>query len=470
MAIEVLLPKLGLTMQEGVIEEWLVEPGTKVVVGDAILRLATDKVDVDVEAEADGHLTPVAPVGSVLAPGTLIGWLLEAGEPVPGDGGSGGGGAGSGSGQAESLEVAAVAIETPLVAAAVDAATSPNGRLRTSPNARRVATDLGVDIARVTGTGPGGRIVSEDVELAAENNIAATSNVMATSVVAPETVPANLTPLVRKQARDAGIDLAAVRGTGPGGRIRRGDLDSAGEVVVPVTPSEQQTEQVIPMTGMRRAIANRMHASLHEMAQLTHGFEVDMTAVVQVRDQLKAESAGSNEPVPSLNDFIVRAAAVALIDHPGLNATIRDDGIHLLRDIHVGVAVAVPDGLVVPVVTHAARRSLLSLADETRALATAARAGQLSLSQLEGATFVVTSLGGYGVDFFTPIINPGNVAILGVGRLRDGVEWDGEVPRRTQVLTLSLTFDHRAVDGAPAASYLQTVAALLRKPLRLLSL
>jgi pyruvate/2-oxoglutarate dehydrogenase complex dihydrolipoamide acyltransferase (E2) component len=433
MAIEVLLPKLGLTMQEGIIEEWLVAPGTKVMAGDAILRLATDKVDVDVEAEADGHLTPVAPVGSVLPPGSLIGWLLDAGEQSPGAG---------------------------------PAEVAPNGRLLTSPNARRVAGDLGVDLAQVTGTGPSGRIVSEDVELAASRSDSAP---VSPPPAVAESVPGNLSPLVRKQARDAGIDLTAVRGTGPGGRIRRGDLDSASDSADTGAISEQHRGQVIPMTGMRRAIANRMHASLTEMAQLTHGFEVDMTAVVEVRDRLKAECASGDEPVPSLNDFIVRAAAVSLIEHPGLNATIREDGIHLLPEIHVGVAVAIPDGLVVPVVTHAAQRSLLDLADQTRALAAAARDGKLSLAQLEGATFAVTNLGGYGVDFFTPIINPGNVAILGVGRLRDGVQWDGDVPRRTPVLTLSLTFDHRAVDGAPAASYLQTVAALLRKPLRLLS-
>jgi pyruvate/2-oxoglutarate dehydrogenase complex dihydrolipoamide acyltransferase (E2) component len=430
MAIEVLLPKLGLTMQEGVIEEWLVAPGAKVVAGDAILRLSTDKVDVDVEAEADGHLTPVAPVGSVLPPGALIGWLLDAGERSP---------------AAEPAEVAL------------------NGRLLTSPNARRVAGDLGVDLAQVTGSGPNGRIVSEDVELAAS------SSDDPRSITSAEPAPTSLSPLVRKQARDAGIDLTAVRGTGPGGRILRGDLASATDSADIASMPEQHAERVIPMTGMRGAIAKRMHASLTEMAQLTHGFEVDMTAVIEVRDRLKTESANGGEPVPSLNDFVVRAAVLALIEHPGLNATIREDGIHLLPEIHVGLAVAIPDGLLVPVVTHATQRSLLNLAEETRALAAAARDGKLSLAQLEGATFVVTSLGGYGVDFFTPIINPGNVAILGVGRLRDGVRWDGDVPRRTRVLTLSLTFDHRAVDGAPAASYLQTVAVLLRKPLRLLS-
>jgi pyruvate dehydrogenase E2 component (dihydrolipoamide acetyltransferase) len=219
---------------------------------------------------------------------------------------------------------------------------------------------------------------------------------------------------------------------------------------------------------MRGAIARRMHASLQEMAQLTHGYEVRMDAVVALRAQLKKEWADSDLPVPSLNDFLVKAAALALREHPLLNAAVLDDGIHLFEDIHVGFAVAVQNGLLVPVIEDAAALPLPELASRTRELAENARAGRISPAQMEGATFTVTSLGGYGVDFFTPVVNPGNVAILGVGRLRDGVEWVDEQPRRTRVLTLSLTFDHRAVDGAPAAEYLRTVGALLGKPLRLL--
>lgn len=219
---------------------------------------------------------------------------------------------------------------------------------------------------------------------------------------------------------------------------------------------------------MRGTIARRMHASLQEMAQLTHGYEVRMDAVVALREQLKQEWADSDLPVPSLNDFLMKAAALALRDHPLLNAGVLEDGIHLFEDIHLGFAVAVPNGLLVPVIQDAADLSLPEMARCSRELAENARAGRISPAQLEGATFTVTSLGGYGVDFFTPVVNPGNVAILGVGRLRDGVEWVDDQPRRTRVLTLSLTFDHRAVDGAPAAEYLRTLGELLRKPLRLL--
>jgi pyruvate dehydrogenase E2 component (dihydrolipoamide acetyltransferase) len=269
---------------------------------------------------------------------------------------------------------------------------------------------------------------------------------------------------VRREAAELGVDLTAVPGSGPGERITRHDVRAAARLL---RPRDELT--VIPLTGMRGVIAKRMVASLHEMAQLTHGFEVSMDAVVAVREELRRDWPEMGLAVPSLNDFVVRASALALREHPGLNASVVGEEIHLLPGIHVGMAVAVPGGLMVPVVRDADRCSLQELSVRTRSLAGRAREGTLSLPELEGATFAVTSLGTYGVDFFTPVINPGNVAILGVGRLRDGVRWtDDDRPLRTRVLTLSLTFDHRAVDGAPAAEYLMTVAELLRRPMVLI--
>ena len=460
MAVEILLPKLGLTMEEGTIEEWVVQPGTHVHVGDVIMRIATDKVDVDVEAEAEGVFQPVAAAGATLAPGVLVGWLLGEGEPVP----------------AGAAPPAPAAADSPAAPApgptpAPVAAAGNGGRLIASPNARRVAAELGVDLSTLRGTGPSGRIVSEDVEEAAAARPAAQEPV-ATRADQPA-APTSISPLVRRYASRLGVDLAGIRGTGLGGRISRADVDRAATGAAPAAGSPPQVTasagDVIPLTGMRGAIARNMVASLREMAQLTHGFEVDVTELVSLRSQLKAEWSETGRRVPSLNDFVVRAAALALVDHPLLNATVRDDAVHLLDEVHVGVAVAVDAGLLVPVVRDAAERSLVELSTEIANLAAAARDGRLTLPQLEGATFAVTSLGSYGVDFFTPVINPGNVAILGVGRVKDGVRWDGEVPRRTQVLTLSLTFDHRAVDGAPAAEYLGTVGQLLARPLLLLA-
>lgn len=457
MAVEVLLPKIGLTMQEGTIDAWLVPAGGAVAEGDALLRLATDKVDVDVEAEAGGLFHPVVPAGATVPAGALIGWLLAEGEQLPP----------ASAGTPVPAAVHAPAVNAFTAVPSGNGSAAPRGvgrRLRASPNARRVAAETGVDLALVHGTGPGGRIVSEDVA-----EFAAASRTPAAALPNGSVIP--VSPLVRKVAKERGIDLAEVNGTGPGGRIRRSDLDATTPAAAPgpVRPGAvPRPGDVLPLTGMRGTIARRMHASLQEMAQLTHGYEVRMDAVVSLRDRLKEEWAGSGPAVPSINDFLLKAAALALRQHPLLNATVRENAVHLLDGIHLGFAVAVPGGLMVPVIEDTAGLPLQEIARRSRTLAQAAREGRISPAQLEGATFTVTSLGGYGVDFFTPVINPGNVAILGVGRLRDGVEWTDDRPLRTRVLTLSLTFDHRAVDGAPAAEFLRTVGELLRKPLRLL--
>ena len=431
MAIEVLLPKLGLTMEEGTVDEWLVNDGDVISVGTPLLRLATDKIDVDVEAESEGIMAKAVPNGTTLAPGSVLGWLLLPGEVAPGG------------------------------ASALTVPTDPvplSGRQRVSPNARRVASELGIDVASLRGTGPGGRVVSEDVEESAR--------VQATKVTSP---------LARRDAIQAGIDVNEV--PTDTGYITRKDVREAisGQGAAAPAPSSlaiippgQESSSIIPMKGMRGTIAARMVQSLTEMAQLTHGFEVCMDAVVELRGTLKEQYRDFGLQVPSLNDFVVRAAALGLRKHPILNATITGREIHLLRRIHMGMAVAVPGGLMVPVIRDADTLSIFELARATRELAESCRAGSISLDALEGGSFAVTSLGTYGVDFFTPVINPGNVGILGVGRLRESGRWDDERFVKTQVLTLSLTFDHRAVDGAPAAEFLQTMAELLARPLVLL--
>jgi pyruvate/2-oxoglutarate dehydrogenase complex dihydrolipoamide acyltransferase (E2) component len=460
-AIEIRLPKLGLTMEEGTVDEWLVADGTVITVGMPLLRLATDKIDVDVEAEAEGILARAVQDGTTLPPGAVLGWLLEQGESAP---------AGAAPAAAAPAAVAdEVTVITTMQGADDAEVASASGRAFISPNARRVAQDLGVDLSTVSGTGPGGRIVSEDVEEAATRPAAAGFSGPAKAV----------SPLARRDAREAGIDVSALQTES--GYVSRSDVRAA--IATPVAaasaavatiaqvqaPAGQETASIIPMKGMRGTIAARMQQSLTEMAQLTHGFEVSMDAVVALRAEMKEQYAALGVAVPSLNDFIVRAAALALRQHPILNATIIDKEIHLLSRIHMGLAVAVPGGLMVPVIPDADRLSLPELARATRDVAERCRSGSISLDELEGATFAVTSLGTYGVDFFTPVINPGNVGILGVGRLRDSGKWVGEAFVRTQVLTLSLTFDHRAVDGAPAAEYLQTVAELLARPLVLVS-
>lgn len=448
MALEVLIPKLGLTMETGLIEEWLVAAGTPVRVGDPILRLSTDKVNVDVEAEGEGLFHPIVAEGADLPPGALIGWLLAEGEDVPGGAPAAVNGAG------------AAAPESAAAGAAKPGARTPppgvnGGRFFASPNARRLARERGLDVTTLRGTGPNGRVVAADV-------LEAT----APAPAAPEPVgPRSVSPLVRRDAVAAGVDLGSIAASGLGGRVRRADISAASQ-----PPREPGAPlEIVPLTGMRGVIASRMKTSLHEMAQLTLGTDAVMNAAVAMRAQLKEQWASAGLPVPTITDLVVRAAALALVDHPRLNATVEADRIVVHSDINIGLAVALEDGLMVPVVRTADRQPLSAIAAESRRLADEARSGRAALADFEGGTFTVSTLGGLGIDFFTPVITPGQVAILGVGRLRDSVRWEGEIPQRTQVLTLSLTFDHRAVDGAPAAEYLRSVVARLAAPLGLLA-
>jgi pyruvate dehydrogenase E2 component (dihydrolipoamide acetyltransferase) len=329
-----------------------------------------------------------------------------------------------------------------------------------SPNARRVARERGIDVTLLTGTGPGGRIITADVLDAA------------TAPASPDASPGAVSPLVRRDATAAGVDLAAVAGTGPGGKVLRADVAAASRPAPASAPANAPEstppsiqQNVIPLTGMRGVIATRMHASLQEMAQLTLGTEATMDAAMALRAQLKEQW----QQAPTITDLVVRAAALALREHPRLNASVHDNAIHVQPEINVGLAVALEEGLMVPVLKRADQLPLSAMAAETRRLAQAARTGKLTLPELEGGTFTVSTLGSFGIDFFTPVISQGQVAILGVGRLRDSVRWEESTPVKTQVLTLSITFDHRAVDGAPAAEYLRSVVSRLATPLSLLA-
>jgi len=274
-----------------------------------------------------------------------------------------------------------------------------------------------------------------------------------------------ITPVARKLAKDHGIDLSQVRGSGPGGRIVTEDVQrviaAAALPAASVPPTSPIAEPVIPLTGMRGAIARRVQQSLQTSAQVTLITEVDVSALVQLREELKPQFA------LTYTDLVVKAVARALKEHPRLNAWIEGEQIRLMQAIHIGVAVALDEGLIVPVVRDADRKSLREIAQETARLALGARAGSLTREEVTGSTFSVTNLGMYGIDAFTPIINPPEIAILGVGRLNEKlVRVRGEAEWR-HVMTLSLTFDHRAVDGVPAAAFLQTIGKQMENPVEL---
>jgi pyruvate dehydrogenase E2 component (dihydrolipoamide acetyltransferase) len=259
--------------------------------------------------------------------------------------------------------------------------------------------------------------------------------------------------MAHKLAKEHGINLAEVKGTGPRGRITEKDVLAFIEARKPPT-----LRRAIPFIGVRQMIAERMTESLRTMAQVTITTEVDVTELVRLREQLKADFD------LTYTDLVVKAAARALKEHPLLNATLVGDEVHLLEEVHIGVAVALEEGLIVPVVRDADKKTLQEIAQETRRLAEGAREGTLTVDEVTGSTFTVTNLGMYGVDVFTPIINPPEAGILGVGRIveRPAIH-EGQIVKRL-LMKLSLTFDHRIVDGAPAADFLQTLREMLEQP------
>jgi pyruvate dehydrogenase E2 component (dihydrolipoamide acetyltransferase) len=267
--------------------------------------------------------------------------------------------------------------------------------------------------------------------------------------------PVPVTPRARRLAKELGVALETVPGSGPGGRITEEDVTSAKASTE--TKKEGPTGETVAMTGMRATIAKRMQNSLQTSAQLTLTRTVDVTRLVNLRN-------GLPDPRPSFTDLIVRAVALALMQHRRLNSVIEGEQIRLLPEIHIGVATALDEGLVVPVVRHADRKSAIEIAVESAKLIERVRRGQFSVGDVTGSTFTVSSLGGQGIDAFTPIINPPEAAILGVGRVVDHPARDGDSLVWRQAITLSLTIDHRIVDGAPAAAFLQTISELLQSP------
>ncbi len=291
-----------------------------------------------------------------------------------------------------------------------------------------------------------------------------------TSVTAASVTPASVTPAAaasatsvqvvpaaRRLARDHAIDLATIEGTGPNGRITEADvraLIDTGEA----GPAEAPPFRVIPLRGVRGKIAERMRASLQTMAQLTLTTEADVTNLVSRREELKA-----NIPV-TYNHLLLRACAIALKKHPRLNAVVEADEIRECQDVNIGIAVPLPDGLIVPVIRQVDRMTLAQVIEQSDEAVALIRSRRATPDLMTGGTFTISNLGTFGIDSFTPIINPPEVAILGVGRITERPVPAGEAIAWTRVITLSLTVDHRAVDGVPAAQFLQTVTDLLREP------
>jgi pyruvate/2-oxoglutarate dehydrogenase complex dihydrolipoamide acyltransferase (E2) component len=452
---EIYLVKVGMTMTEGMVSEWFIADGAEVKKGEMLYALETEKVNLDVDAEADGTVKHLVEAGVTLEPGDVVGYIFAQGESIP----DVLPGATSQPEVVESAEPVAVESAAPM---AVEAAVS-EGFVKASPAAKRLAKELDVNYLALQGTGPGGRIVEADVQSAASGQTASQQPAVA-AIQSQSSANIKASPLAKRIAEQRAIDLSQVRGTGPGGRIVQSDVENLGASIAQA--SGPAAGDMVPVKGMRKTIAQRMHQSLQESAQLTMDMAAVMDDAVKLREQLIREWDGAARP--TFTDLVIKAAAKALQKHPLMNSQFGGTGIQLLNEIHVGIAVALPEGLVVPVVRHADQLSLKEIAIESARLATSARNGTLGLDDYAGGTFTISALGMFGVDSFTPIINQPQSGILGVNRILDGVAWEGETPVRQKQMNLSLTWDHRVLDGAPAAEFLQTVVEYLSEPYRLL--
>jgi pyruvate dehydrogenase E2 component (dihydrolipoamide acetyltransferase) len=439
MATEIVLPQWSMGMADGTIVRWLKQEGDEVRQGEPLVEVEAAKVTSEVEAEVSGVLARILVAEGETVPVRTPLCVIGAADEVR-----------ARAAAATKPVDAATDTATPLPPAAASQPT-----VQVIPAARKMAKEHGIDLSQVRGSGPGGRIVAEDVQRAIDE--AARSAPPSEASTAVQVIPA-----ARKLAKEQGIDLSQVRGSGPGGRITVEDVQrvitATSRSAPSVPPASSTTGQVIPLTGMRGTIARRMQQSLQTSAQVTLVTEVDVSALVQLREELKQQFA------LTYTDLIVKAVALALKEHPRLNAWIEGEHVQLEQAIHIGVVVALDEGLIVPVVRNADRKSLQEIAQETRLLAQRAREGSLTREEITGSTFSVSNLGMYGIDAFTPIINPPEVAILGIGRMNEKFMRVSQEGEWRQVMTLSLTFDHGAVDGAPAAAFLQSVGKHLEHP------
>ncbi len=475
MSEQVFIPKLGQTVEEVTVGQWLVADGSQVRKGQEILNIETDKAVFAIEAPTEGfvHFGPVKE-GDVLPVLSIVAAIGASDEAF----------AAPGLPAASALEAApgpgmpAAAQPEPVgVGATPSPAAAPEGVVFASPRARSLAGRKNVDLARVAASGP----LVPGTE--------ASARVLERDVLDYLDRRPRLTPVARRLAAEAGLDVEEMVGSGPGGRITRRDVEQAARpaqapatpsapepaptaaqppVVTPPAPAAEVLARV-PLKGIRGIIAERMAASVHTTARVTLVMEIDATEFVAMRERLKARVAESWGFAPGYNDLLGKIVATSLRQFPYMNARLGADAIEHMAAVNLGMAVDTDRGLLVPVIRDADKKGLRQFGQEFRSLAERARQGKALPDELSGGTFTITSLGPFDVDAFTPVINLPEAAILGVGRIAPkAVVREGQIVAR-QMWTLSLVFDHRLVDGAPAARFLQAIKAMIEEPYLLLA-
>jgi pyruvate dehydrogenase E2 component (dihydrolipoamide acetyltransferase) len=456
MAAEVFIPKLGQTVEQVTLVKWLVPDGSKVTQGQEIMEVETDKAVFPVEAPGRGyiHIGPFSE-GVVVPVLTVVAIIGKEDEKF----------------SVSSTEAAASQVEETKMSAADSAVVvdvqpeikaAGAGEVFASPRARKLAREKNVELSLVAPTGGEGmRVIEKDV--------------LAYLAQAPKA-----TPVAQRVAAAEGVDLRAVAGTGPGGKITKDDVarnilsstaaaPTAVPAAAPVALPAAEVLERIPLKGVRAVIADRMAASVHTTARVTLMMEIDATELVSMRERLKAKVTESWGFAPGYNDILAVVVAQALRKFPYMNARLAADAIELMAHVNIGLAVDTERGLLVPVVHDVDKAGLREFGTAFRQMVERARNGRSLPDDLSGGTFTITNLGMYDVDAFTPVINLPECAILGVGRIAPKPVVRGGAVVVRQMWTLSLVFDHRLVDGAPAARFLQYIKELIEEPYLLLA-
>ncbi len=435
MAHKIIMPKQGLQMTEGYIAQWLKAEGDMVKLGEPLFEMETDKLTITIDSTAEGKLLKIVhPEGDTVPITEVIAYIGEEGEEIEDI-------------QAPSppADVSVKEVELPkesrLVSESIAASVQADGKYAT-PRAKMRAQEHGIPIDSVNATGPDNLIIERDV-LAYK--------------------PVAASPLARKLAGLGDISLDGVEGSGARGKVMASDVRQA-LATQPINETSERLETVIPMDGMRRGIANTMRGSLSTTAQANHSMLVDMSECVRLRQRMKKA-----EIKISFNDIIILCAARALKEYPQVNAVRQEDSIVQKHYVNVGMAVATPRGLLVPVIMDTDKKSLQEIAGITAVLAEKTKSGTITPDELTQGTFTVTNLGMLGVDKFVAILNPPESGILAVGAIKKQpvVLEDDSIAVRP-MMWITLTYDHCVIDGAPAASFLGRIKELLEDPILLL--
>jgi pyruvate dehydrogenase E2 component (dihydrolipoyllysine-residue acetyltransferase) len=453
------LPMLGQTMQEGTILKWYKAEGDPLEGWETLFEVMTDKVNMEVDPQVSGILRKIlAPEGATVPVGAAVAIIGTADEPIDHLLAEAGGAPGTLEAPTNGGPTAEPSAPEVIRSPGQQAVTSRDPFPSVSPRAREAAKEAGLDwkTLDIAGTGFEGMIVERDVEALLRQ--------------AEQSRP-RVTPLAAKVAADLGVPAAGIPGSGLSGRVTAEDVRRHAETAAP--PSMATPPQAvaapgalveIPLRGLRKTIADRLAESYRSAPHVPLRMDIDMTEAVRLREQVLPEVERRWGVRLTYTHLIAAATSAALTEIPALNATLEADVIRQYPTVNLGIAVALEDGLIVPVIRDAAALSLGAIAARTKELADRARAGRLTGEELTGGTFTITPLGSYGIQSFDPILNPPQVAILGVGAIEERiVPRDGQ-PAIRQMMTLTLTFDHRALDGAPAARFLARLRELLERP------